>query len=151
MSESGGAIYCEEAYAQGKMLDHSEWQGKLPRSITPSDIDQIFDNDGKLLACEWSRSNLRWNELTRGQRDTYMAVVKSGHMAALLKHSVPRSRKIKTRTDVESFQVIYLAANGKPAITDVIDGYLWPIFVDEWYRDPYLRLELHKPYYLKTL
>jgi hypothetical protein len=29
-----GSTYSEEAYARGKMLDHSGWDGLLPRNIT---------------------------------------------------------------------------------------------------------------------
>jgi len=49
-----GEIIAEQAYAQGKMLDHSGWTGFLPRNITPSDIDMVIANGQSMMLIEWS-------------------------------------------------------------------------------------------------
>ena len=129
-----GAVYCEQAYAQGKMLDNSEWNG-LPRKITPSDLDLCFDNNGWLLLCELSSESTEWQMLQRGQRMLYESFVRRGQMAAaLLKHSVPQSRQIRTCSDIEHFQVMFF----RERITcgPVWPGHLWGRFVQKWYDNP---------------
>ena len=49
-----GGIYREAAYALGKMLNHSEWYGKLARGITASDIDFVIDANGRIIFGELS-------------------------------------------------------------------------------------------------
>jgi hypothetical protein len=132
-----GAIYNEQAYAQGKMLDHVSWNGILPRCITPSDIDMAFDNNGWILSCELSSKSTDWGQLSKGQLLFYKAfTAKSRTMAALLKHNVPKDRKIDTLADIESFQV--MLAGGK--ITEVFNSTHWKRFVESFFESP---SELH--------
>ena len=102
-----GAIHSLEAYAQGKMLDHSGWYGILPRGITPSDIDAVFDNGGDILFCELSSQHATWGDLSRGQLLTYFNTIGpvSRHFAVLLKHSVS-GRQIDTLNDIDSFHIM---------------------------------------------
>src|SRR5687768_15001960 len=114
---SRGAIYNEQAYAQGKMLDHSEWK-LLPRKITPSDIDMCFDNRGWLLLCELSSKTPNWSDIPKGQFWLYKSMTaKSRTIAALLKHNV-KDRQIDTLNDIQSFQV--MLAGGRT--TEVFKG-----------------------------
>ncbi len=130
-----GAVYCEQAYAQGKRLDHSQGYGKLPRRIRPSDVDFGFDNSGQLLLCELSSSKRRWDELDFGQRIFYESFVKRGKvMAALCRHDVPPDRQIDTYADVQEFQVMFLN-NSKLEISDVLEGSRWGKFVVAWFKD----------------
>lgn len=142
MSQSGGRILCEQAYAQGKMLDSSGWQG-LPRGITPSDIDLTFDNEGRILFTEFARHHTEWSELNKGQQILYRNIVSGSNgmfMAALAKHSVDAERAIKTSEDVESFQPMFLAgceAFGKTVyVSKVWAGDMWKSFVRKWFEDP---------------
>jgi len=154
-----GSIYAEEAYALGKMLDHSSWQHPrpgdepLPRRITPSDIDMtatggmlsavpiVFDNRGKIVLGELSSHAREWHELNPGQRWTYESLLNSSpHCAVLCHHSVrtEERRLIDTRYDIDSFQV---RINDHGIITlPVVRGNkankAWQRFVLGWYRDP---------------
>lgn len=128
-----GAVFSEQAYAQGKMLDHSEWS--LPRKITPSDIDMCFDNDGRVLYCEISRHHSKWPELHIGQIKLYQAAVKSTqNLSVLCKHSVPANRQINTRSDIERFSV--MVDCGHFQVTPVFESGRWRAFVDGWFKDP---------------
>lgn len=129
-----GAVYAEDAYAQGKMLDNSSWS--LPRSITPSDFDCIFDNGGCLVLAEFSSSCRLWAELSRGQRLAYMSAISgTSHLAALCKHSVPKTRQINTRNDVDSFQAMFAVAGDFFAIQPIA-GKHWPALIDRWFCSP---------------
>jgi hypothetical protein len=134
MSKSGGHIFAPEAYAQGKMLDSSSWHGKLPRGITPSDIDLVFDNNGKCLFCELSRHCTEWPQIECGQRWLYESLVKRGHVAVLLKHSAPLDRPIDTLKDIESFSVMHLDMTGRISFSAIYSGSHWVRFVDKFYK-----------------
>jgi hypothetical protein len=135
-----GDIFSAEAYAQGKMLDHSGWYGKLPRGSRPSDIDFAsatveFDNNGAILLAELSRMSSRWNEISRGQKWLYESSIKfSPHCAVLCHHSAPLDRKIDTYNDVIDFQ---------PMVWDYdfivgpvfVGNDKWHLFVERWYRN----------------
>jgi hypothetical protein len=152
---SRGDVFSEEAYAQGKMLDHSSWlEGDriLPRDITASDIDTVllgkqlsflpvvFDNNGKAILCELSRGNKEWAWLNRGQIWLYESLIRDRpHCAVLCKHNAPCSgperRKINTRTDITSFQIM-VHDHGGFVVTKVIEGNeAWQDFVFAWYLD----------------
>lgn len=125
-----GSIYHEEAYAQGKMLNHDSWNF-LPRKITPSDIDMCFDNGAWLLVCELSSQATKWGEIKYGQRLLYKSLtVRSRVIAALLRHNV-KDRQIDTLKDIDSFQVMVA---GKT--TRVFDGEKWRRFVESFFDDP---------------
>jgi hypothetical protein len=156
MTERGAPIW-EQAYALGKMLDHSAWQRDLPtlpRFITPSDIDATisrrgdvdaiaadFDNAGRQILIEFSRTSEDWRELSRGQRLVYEGLLRTGpHIAVLCHHDVAPElgRKICSRRDVTSVQVM-LYDYGL-IFTDVVRGNEhWQRLVRSWFNDP-LRL-----------
>lgn len=135
-----GAIYAVNAYAQGKMLDHSGWHGILPRGITPSDIDVVFDNYGDILFCELSSKHATWPAVSRGQLFTYFNAIGpvSRHFAVLLKHSVA-GRQIDSFKDIDSFQVMLRKDSEAlfwPAEDRVRDGPdEWQKFVQWWFKD----------------
>ena len=128
-----GAVYAEQAYAQGKMLDHSEWDGVLPRQITPSDVDMVLDNWGRIVFVEFSRECGSWLELSIGQRKFYQAAVgKAGrHIAALCQHSTPVDQQVKTRTGVVSVEFMFWH-NGSFRFAKGTNGH-WIDMVDRWY------------------
>ena len=112
-----GSIRSEEAYALGKMLDNSSWwtdEPKLPRKITPSDMDLpqiplVFDNNGQILLCELSMVRTQWQEMSSGQRWIFESVLNhANHFAVLCSHNVKpeMGRRINTRYDIQSFQVM---------------------------------------------
>lgn len=133
---TSGKILSEEAYAQGKMLDNSEWGDVLPRGITPSDVDLVFDNKRHLLVCEVSRITNRWEEIATGQREMYSSIVlRDRAMAAIVKHSIPVDRQIKTASDIESFSVMFKTQYGGISFTETFPGTGWVGFVKKFYRD----------------
>lgn len=137
-TEVRGSIRTHAAYAQGKMLDHSRWSGVLPRLITPSDIDIVFDDarNCRVCFCELSRSSSTWIGISTGQRRLYSRLVASGHgkvFAVLLKHCTPVSNDIDTYSGVESFQVMRFAALLGTATSDVLPGSEWPTWVSKFY------------------
>lgn len=122
-----GRILNEEAYTRGKMLDHAGWSDILPRLITPSDIDMVIDNAGRILFVEFSSKTCVWGHLARGQRLLYQNVVKAGggKQTAALCHIKPEAGKqIDTVHDVIRFQVMYLK-NGELEISPVMEGDKW--------------------------
>lgn len=107
-----GAIYALEAYAQGKLLDHSGWYGILPRRITPSDIDMIIANGQRFLFVELKSCISTWDKLERGQLKLYEDLVLAGRgnsFAALAKHKQPAEGKhIDTVNDIIEFSWMWL-------------------------------------------
>ena len=150
MSSSGGHILVEQAYAQGKMLDHSSWQGILPRSITPSDGDAILDNNGLIMFWELSSHHAEWKSLDKGQRRLYENMVRGSNglaIAVLLCHDTPQHSAIDTRAGIESFQVLFSQQSlvQKPTWryetilrhSKVIKGSeYWQRFILGWYSNP---------------
>jgi hypothetical protein len=60
-SETAVSIILEKAYALGKMMDNSGWNGLLRSGITPSDLDipnvpVCFDNNGAIMFVDFSSS-----------------------------------------------------------------------------------------------
>ena len=130
-----GAIYNEQAYAQGKMLDHSGWHGKLPRGVTPSDIDAVWDNNGDFIFAELSSSKSTWNDLSRGQVLAYSNLIQHTiDVAVLFTHSVPRDRLINTYSDCASFQVMW--DDSGICLSKVFEGERWQRFVRAWFANP---------------
>lgn len=121
-----GQIYNQERYLRGKLLDHSGWYGKLPRRITPSDIDFVFDNGKCQMLCELSSRRACWAALSAGQRRLYENLVKSGFgtiEAVCCWHAdVPT---INTFDDVIAFQVMRFAEHGGYCVGDIIGGEKW--------------------------
>ena len=108
-----GDIFSTPAYAQGKMLDHSGW--KLPRNITPSDVDMVIDNDGSIIYGELSSWCSHWAGIKEGQRRLYQNAIRDGkHCAVLCRHSVKpeERRQIDTCYDIESFEAMFWEPGG---------------------------------------
>lgn len=107
-----GKIYCREAYAQAKMLDHSGWNGVLPRGITPSDIDMVIDNEGLVLFVEFSSKTASWHTLkskSYGQWKLHRNLVWNGRgtQFSALCHLQPEPDKdINSMTDVIEFSLM---------------------------------------------
>lgn len=145
MSKSGGAILIEEAYAAGKMLDHSEWQNILPRGITPSDIDMFIESHGMFLWCELKYGYCRWNNLSVGQRIAFRKLMFSNprkHFICLLTHLCDNIQ-INTVTDIESVY-LYLAKERVLFELSIPFG-KWPDFV-AWFcrgKNPHLLAKDH--------
>lgn len=157
-----GAIYAEQAYALGKMLDHSCWQEsekscwqknapRLPRLITPSDLDTVFcrllhdpfavplilDNAGRMIFAELSSWSQDWRLLSDGQFKLYRGLLDGPHCAVLCCHNVAPEdhKKICTRHDIISFQPMvwdHGAVIGRSLPTNA----LWQQFVFNWFEDP---------------
>ena len=127
-----GDIFSTPAYAQGKMLDHSGW--KLPRNITPSDVDMVIDNDGSIIYGELSSWCSHWAGIKEGQRRLYQNAIRDGkHCAVLCRHSVKpeERRQIDTCYDIESFEAMFWDFG--PVCSGVLDGNDgWQWFVRKW-------------------
>jgi hypothetical protein len=139
-SQRAGELLPElaEAYALGKMLDHSGWNGLLRNNITPSDIDMpgvtfAFDNRGAIIFADLSRSYTGWDRTLTGQRRLYEALAKWGpHCSVLCKHNItPQTgRKIDTLRDIEQFQV--MVWDFVPVLSPIYNGQWWQHFVLFW-------------------
>jgi hypothetical protein len=137
-SDTAGSIILEEAYAAGKMLDNSGWNGLLRNKITPSDIDHpavplCFDNRGAIIFCDFSIHCDSWARMLRGQRLLYEGFVRWGpHCAVVCKHSVTAEmrRHIDTLRDVECFQAMFW--DFEPVLSPSYDGAYWQGFVTTW-------------------
>jgi hypothetical protein len=143
-----GEIRNIRRYLQSKLLDNSAWLDIVGRKITPSDIDLVVDNGGKVLFCELSRTCSEWQELERGQRWLYQSVlldsIKCPRCSILLRHNVDcdnnaatinELRKINTITDIVSFQAMIFVW-GEFRVSRVVDGNEhWQAFVKAWFRN----------------
>jgi hypothetical protein len=132
MSQSGGKILSVEAYAQGKMLDHSGWI--LARGITPSDIDFFVESSGCFLFAEFSRDCNSIDCLSRGQELAYTRLARrpNADAVAVCRHSVPKDRQIDTALDVESCTV-YFASGTKSVL---LNNEQWQQLVTKWALNP---------------
>jgi hypothetical protein len=150
-----GAIRNEDAYALGKMLDHSAWlKGDriLPRNITGSDLDvvfnrgaqgefhpvaAIFDNNGRSILAEFSSSDTLWRFLPTGQRWLYETLATGvPHIAVLCHHKVKLedNRPICSRLDVISYQPMFYDFG--LIVGDLRHGNdRWQDFVFAWFAD----------------
>ncbi len=108
MQVEKGGIYAPEAYARGKMLDHSSWN--LPRG-SPSDIDMFIDNSGRILLVELDSEYPEWRNISKGQQIGYSNMVKAGKgdiFAVCAQHKIPEPGvKINTVSDVMAWQLMY--------------------------------------------
>lgn len=125
---------CEQAYAQGKMLDSSGWSGLLARGITPSDIDWFVESSGCYLFAEFSRDCVEIDCLSRGQQLAYTRLSRrpNGDAVAVCKHSVPTTRAIDTKSDVEACTVYF--AGGTKSVLLCNDQ--WQQLVVKWAYNP---------------
>ena len=126
-----GGIRCPEAYAQGKMLDHSWWSGRMRGKITPSDIDMVVESYGHALFCEISRDHETLDDLPTGQRILLQTLARlaGGHCVVLLRHGLfSLSKPIDTANDIMSATVYFDA--GTRSVT--LDGSEWREFAVAW-------------------
>ena len=132
MSQSGGAIICREAYAQGKMLNHSGWH--LARGVTPSDIDFVVESYGCFLWAELTKNGCDWGSLKTGQRILYesLAKIPGNHIVCLARHSVPKGEVVDTYADIEAAAVRW--ACGSKSL--ILDASQWQVLVTEWVARP---------------
>lgn len=134
-----GAVYNEARYRQG--YDHSEWNEFLPRRITPSDIDVVFDNamHQRAMFCDYSAQAAIWSEKSRGQQLLYQSLLLGSeyrHVAVLCSHSVPPGKPIRSLTDVDTFHVMRRGKVGVEFFPDARRPYgreLWRSFVASFY------------------
>jgi len=133
MSQSGGAIICREAYAQGKMLDHSGW--RLARGVTPSDIDFVVESYGCFLWAELTKNGCDFASLKTGQRIMYESLTKipGNHVVCVARHSVPSGEQVDTYQDIEAAAVRW--ACGAKSL--MLDADQWRVLVTEWVPRPH--------------
>lgn len=137
-----GGIRCPEAYAQGKMLDHSWWSGKMRGRITPSDIDMVVESYGCALFCEISRDHEQFEDLPTGQRLLLQTLAKlnGGHCVALLRHGLfSHSKPIDTANDILS-ATVYFDCGSRSA---TIEGEEWRAFAVDWTFNSTAAVEKH--------
>ena len=141
--EQRGAIHAEQAYALGKMLDHSSWQKgdrRLPRNITASDLDMpsvpmVFDNRGRMIFCELSRTRTAWSNLQFGQRFLYENLLNgTPHCAVLCCHEIDaeQGRRIDSRHDITAFQMMVADVGGIATWKTIKGNNHWQDFVFSW-------------------
>jgi hypothetical protein len=102
---SPGKIKIEDAYAQGKMLDHSGWNGKFKQPNGQfSDVDWIYDSGGYIAFGELKYGCCRWDELPLGQLLLFKHLVRNtDHVVVLCSHSTPAHLQIDTYNAVEEY------------------------------------------------
>lgn len=136
MVERGG-IRNRQRYKQE--IDHTGWNKILPRKITPSDIDIVFDDKltNTIVFCDLKfspdGSACLWRDVQYGQRLLYQRLVLTHpyvkRYSVLLTHSVEDcERDIDSVRDVLWFQVMELGLQTGPRIYPAEVGHLWP----EW-------------------
>lgn len=126
-----GGIRCPEAYAQGKMLDHSYWSGKMRGKITPSDNDMVVESYGCFLLCEISRDSKTLDDLSIGQRILLrrFAELPGVHCVAILRHGLLSiSKPIDTANDILS-ATVYFDSGKRCAF---LSGIEWRAFAVAW-------------------
>jgi hypothetical protein len=135
-----GSIHTPEAYAQGKMLDHSKWNGQLPRNITPSDVDMVVNSGRCTMFIELSTSADNWPALSRGQGQLYSALVKSApdlHLAALCYHETPVTKQIDTMNGLITCSLLISKKDGTMMWGHSINQqYQWPQIVCHFCHSP---------------
>jgi len=101
---SNGRIMVEEAYAQGKMIDHSSWV--LDRGCNFCDVDMLLDSKGCCFWCFLERTKNR-KTLSKGQRIVFdtLSNLNGYHIAAVLRHSVDVKERINSRFDIQEAEV----------------------------------------------
>ena len=126
-----GGIRCPEAYAQGKMLDHSWWSGKMRGKITPSDIDIVIESHGCFLWCEVSRQYKTIEEMPTGQRILLanLSRLAGVHCVAVLYHGLMSgSKEIDTANDIASATVYFDRGTGVATLSPED----WRAFATAW-------------------
>ena len=150
LPQKRGAIHNRDAYAQGKFVDCSGWANRekygdsvLPRNITPSDIDVVFnpgtfmlDNAGHVMCIELSSSINIWSQASRGQYLAAQSLVKAGQgkiASAIAFHRTPVDQDIDLRESVESFSLMYFAPPTYACSDVFVGNERWQRFVLAWF------------------
>ena len=134
-----GEIRNKARYFQG--FNHCSWANVLPRNITPSDIDVVFDNarNARQLFCEYTSNGELWTDKPYGQRCMYMQALQTNNYAnacVLCSHSVPANQEIDSMRDVDSFHVmrrVYGKVKYFPSETAPYSGADWVEFLKAFY------------------
>ena len=137
--ERRGEVRYPERFAQ--QVEHAGWNGVLPRKITPSDIDVVFDNMlmARTLFCEFSSAVSLWGCKPSGQRYLYQQLLKTNNYrngSVLCYHKTPVEKNVNSFADVISFHV--MRANSgviyfMPSEAESFPGTLWVDFVKSFY------------------
>jgi hypothetical protein len=140
MNQIKGSILCEQAYAQGKMLNNSGWTTIL-RGNTFADLDCCILLDGdpiqpqqcqmnnKMVLVELSSKVCMWQSLNRRQMKSYKFLVENGQgkiVALLGQHNVPKDQQIDTTKDIIQFSVMKLDKDGQLIMSEAFDGKIFP-------------------------
>ena len=126
-----GAILVEQAYAQGKMLDHTSW--RLVRGISPSDIDFVIESGGNFGFVEFSKHFKSIEQLNHGQKLLYERLISRIHKSdfvGLAYHNVPEERSIDTCRDVISAEIYTQRGNFS------LNQEQWEEFIATWPDNP---------------
>ena len=126
-----GAILVEQAYAQGKMLDHSSW--RLVRGISPSDIDFVIESGGNFGFVEFSKHFKSIEQLNHGQKLLYERLIsrmRKSDFVGLAYHNVPEERSIDTCRDVISAEIYTQRGNFS------LNQEQWEEFITTWTDNP---------------
>jgi hypothetical protein len=132
-----GTIYNREKYIKSKTFDHSGWAGYIPRGATPSDVDIVWDDNGKFLFGESKFGKFSWEDLSIGQRRLYknlLFALKYPERSAILlmNYSYNVDKDINTLDDCESFHVVRVI-NSQLKVSKEYDGKELKDFVAAWY------------------
>ena len=137
--ERRGTVKYRDRFAQ--QVEHDGWCDILPRNITPSYIDVVFDNMrlARVLFCEFSSAVSLWGGKPGGQRYLYQQLLKTNNYkngCVLCRHDVPVERNVNSFKDVVSFHVMRASAGlvyFMPSETEYFPGALWVDFVKSFY------------------
>lgn len=133
-----GGIQCPDLYARAKMLNNTGWLNKLPRGITPSDIDLVFENKGRTLLVELSPTIRDWKFVAAGQRGVYETQVlqQRGACASVIaRHETEYDKYIDTLRDIKDWELMYWDSDRSAPAYRVYgpeDG-TWEEFVLWWF------------------
>jgi len=103
--ERRGEVKHRARFAQ--QVEHNGWCDILPRNITPSDIDVVFDNMlmTRMLFCEFSSAVSLWGCKSGGQRYLYQQLLKTNNYrngCVLCRHNVSVERNVNSLNDAVS-------------------------------------------------
>lgn len=156
-----GDVYSQSHYDLAKNLDHSCWQkgaqacwdstaNRLPRLVTPSDVDSVFgrmlhtpqsvpfgfDDRGSVILGELSSSKQDWRLVDTGQFRFYGALLNGPHCAVLCRHNITpeHGKRICTRHDIVSFQAMVWDHGPVFDVTRESNAQ-WQQFVFSWYEN----------------
>lgn len=124
--------------------DNLAWnRTELPRKITPSDIDAVWEVNGQFLVYEHKTGNAA---IQTGQRNMYAAMLRTGYFTFLEGRServefctcrtcgTPHpTRDIDVPGDIIKYREWNLDSDRRPAEGEWIDGETLPEYIHEWF------------------